>query len=97
MEKALEIFPQRTTIEFWEKGIVLKIVEKNTTIIKQFPTPCFITHKQHIFELHQDYIIHHKNENYECYKGEQFKAALPALLEFGELIIEYKNPPTKLK
>lgn len=73
-------------ISKYETGWVINIKYDNVSITKEFFTPCFITYKERLFELHLDFIIEHKNENLTQYRNEEFKEILPLLLEHGKML-----------
>jgi len=73
-------------INKYENGYTIEISYDNVYILKQFSTPCFISFKNKIFELHNDFIVFHKNENKEFIYGENMKKILPQLLENGKML-----------
>ena len=50
-------------IDKYPTGWVITISWHNKKLIKEFFTPCFIQFENRVFELHNEFIVHHKNEN----------------------------------
>lgn len=73
-------------------GWVITIKENNVTIIKEYFTPCFISYKERLFELHDDFILEHSNDNIFQYIDDKFSNILPKLLEYGKMLDRTKDP-----
>lgn len=88
----MEIHYNRIEIEEWEKGFVIKIKNNNQTLIKEYPTPCFINYNKTLLEVHKNFIVRHVNGEVEYYKEDDFRKILPNVLEHGELIFNKGIP-----
>lgn len=73
-------------IEKYSTGWVFTKRYDNVTIIKEYYCPCFISYKNHLFELHLDFILHHKNGEVDQIRNEDMDAILPTLLENGKML-----------